>query len=474
MTSFFKHLSFLQSSLAIRANTVSTERNPQKQRACSLEGCASSQPLRVLPEAHLSIILGFALGLPLAGAADAPLAESSTASLSFAHAWEQIQQHNPVLSAARSHVEAAGSATTKANTRPNPELSLEAENFGGSGPASGWDAAETTLLIHQPVETGGKRRARTAEAEAGKELSLAESEGCRLDLWVAFVDRYAEALQAREQEAIAEDNLRLIHELFLLVSQRVQAGKVAPLEASRAEVEFELAGIERDKARRQTLLAHRRLASLWGKSQPDFTALQGRLDSVQEWKHPAPNPEPRLSTPDLNRALKEQALQQAGLRRAAALAYPDVILSAGLRRFEENGDIAWVGGIALPLPLFDRNRAGIQQARHELSRADHLLQGVVLQQQLTLEELLVSAANDWGEIAGLRDKVLPNARDAMDKARIGYEQGKFSYLEWIDAERSYVTLRSRWITALTQYHKTLAALARLTGKISELSLFNQP
>jgi cobalt-zinc-cadmium efflux system outer membrane protein len=403
-----------------------------------------------------------------------PMTHADEASLSFDQAWEKIQHLNPTLSAARSSVEASRSAATQADTQLNPELSVEAENFGGSGPNSGWDATETTLLINQPVETGGKRRARIAEARAGTDLSRVEQKTCQLELWHTLMERYVEALQAGEQEAIAGDNLRLTGERYRLISQRVQAGKAPPLEASRAEVESTLAQVELNKARRQTQLTHRRLALLWGHAKPDFNSIKGRLDSVQKGSLPDSGTQSPSTAPALMRAQTELAARNAALTRERAMAYPNVVVSAGLRRFENNEEFAWVGGIALPIPLFNRNRAGIQKAGHEVLRAEQLQQTALLQQQADHANLLVAAENAWQEIAALRDKALPAARDATEKAKIGYEQGKFSYLEWVDAERSFVSLRARWINTLSEYHKVLAAIGRLTGETTGLTLFNQP
>lgn len=420
---------------------------------------------------YFLFIIGIACSMPLQGSTDEPSSKSGKITLSFEQAWQQALSHNPDLSAAQSHVDAADSATVQAGTRPNPGLSLEAENFGGSGPNSGWDSAETTLLLSQPVETGGKRQARTTLARAGKDLSLAELESTRLDLWQTLVEHYVDALQAAELEAMARDTVRLAGDRYRLVSQRVQAGKVAPLESSRAEVEAALAGIEQAKARRQAKLTHCRLAVLMGKTKPDFDTLTGRLDSVQAW---APAEEARSTAPDLVRAEKERAARLASVKREESLAHPDVVVSAGVRRFEDNEEIAWVGGIALPLPLFDRNQAGIQKARHELSRAAHLQQAAILKQQIAREELLAEVDTAWNEIVVLRDKALPAAHDALGKAKTGYEQGKFSYLEWVDAERSFVSLRTRWLTTLAHYHKTLAAMSRLTGNTAGLTFFNRP
>lgn len=422
---------------------------------------------------HFLIITGLACSMPLQGSAEEPSAKSGDTTLSFDQAWQQALSQNPVLSAAQSRVDAEEGAAQQAGTRPNPELSLEAENFAGSGPNSGWDAAETTLLLSQPFETGAKRRHRTTTAQAEKDLSLAEQDACRLDLWKSLVEHYVEALEAAELEAVAGDIVRLSGERLRLVSQRVQAGKVPPQEASRAEVEAALAGIEQDKARRQTQLSHLRLAALLGKQQPDFALIKGRLEPARDWT-PGGAATADHPSPDLVKAGKELAAREAALKQAESLARPDVVLSAGLRRFEENGDFAFVAGIALPLPLFDRNRGGIQKARHGLSRSTHLQQAALLNQHLGRAELLAAKDSAWNEIVVLRDKALPAAQDALEKARKGYEQGKFSYLEWVDAEHSLVSLRTRWITTLTLYHKTLAAIGRLTGNTEGLVLFNQP
>jgi len=239
-------------------------------------------------------------------------------------------------------------------------------------------------------------------------------------------------------------------------------------------VESTLAEVELDKARRQTQLTHRRLALLWSQAKPDFNSLKGRLDSVQKGSLPDSGAQSPTATPALMRAQAELAARNAALTRERAMAYPDVVVSAGLRRFESNEEFAWVGGIALPIPLFNRNRAGIQKAGHEVSRAEQLQQATLLQQQADHENLLVASENAWREIVTLRDKALPAARDAMEKAKIGYEQGKFSYLEWVDSERSFVSLRARWINTLSDYHKVLASIGRLTGETTGLTFFNHP
>ncbi|MEN8184072.1 MAG: hypothetical protein ABFS46_16215 [Myxococcota bacterium] len=50
-------------------------------------------------------------------------------------------------------------------------MSAEAENIGGSGPRSGVETAETTLLLSQLIELGGKRGRRRSVGELEEEVA---------------------------------------------------------------------------------------------------------------------------------------------------------------------------------------------------------------------------------------------------------------------------------------------------------------
>lgn len=420
-----------------------------------------------------SLFLSIAVtGLALCRASVAGLAESEpAASLSFAQAWSRVQQHNPRLAAARQDVMASDSSLIQAGALPNPQVSLESENFGGSRQAARWDEAENTLRITQPLETGGKRQARKAEARAGKSLSQASLELHRLELWATLAESYTEALASREKQALAEDDARLARERRDAVAARVQAGKAPPQEEKRASVETEMAQVALETAKRQTVLAHHRLAALWGQPRTVFTSLEGRLDTVLELKPPISPAGTNTALPGLILAEQECVARGATLKREKAQRRPNVELSAGIRHFESGGGYAWQGEIAFPLPLFDRNEGGIRKARHELTRARQLKEAALLDITLEQDALTTAAETQWRTITVLRDRALPAARDAMQTTKTGYESGKFSYLDWVDSERSFVSLRSQWIDTLAAYHKTLAALGRLTGNTDSFTLF---
>jgi hypothetical protein len=60
---------------------------------------------------------------------------------------------------AKAQADAAEARARQAGASPNPELSLDVENFAGTGVFQGFRSTETTLAVSQRIELGGKRGA---------------------------------------------------------------------------------------------------------------------------------------------------------------------------------------------------------------------------------------------------------------------------------------------------------------------------
>ncbi|MOA54917.1 Cobalt-zinc-cadmium resistance protein CzcC precursor [compost metagenome] len=63
----------------------------------------------------------------------------------------------------------------------------------------------------------------------------------------------------------------------------------------------------------------------------------------------------------------------------------------------------------------------------------------------------------------LQQEVLPGAKSAYDAAGIGFAHGKFSFLDVLDAQRSYFSARSQYLQALGEAHRAAADVDRLLG-----------
>ncbi len=79
------------------------------------------------------------------------------------------------------------------------EASVELENALGSGDFNGFDAAEGTFALSQVIELGGKRDARGAAAQSGRELLAVERQVAQLDVLAEVTRRFIAVAAAQEQ-----------------------------------------------------------------------------------------------------------------------------------------------------------------------------------------------------------------------------------------------------------------------------------
>ena len=81
-----------------------------------------------------------------------------------------------------------------------------------------------------------------------------------------------------------------------------------------------------------------------------------------------------------------------------------------------------------------------------------------------LSEACNIAGGARDEAVALRETVLSRASETLEKTRIGYEQGKFGYLDVLDAQRAFFEIRSGYLDALEQYHLATIEIEQLTGR----------
>ena len=187
---------------------------------------------------------------------------------------------NPELVTFSWEVRAREARTLQTALLPNPELSTVMEDVGGSGAFSGLSQAETTIALSQLIELGGKRSKRTRVASLTRDLAGWDYETKRIELLTQVSQAFIDVLGAQERLVRTEELVRLAEQVALTTSERVKAGKVSPIEETRANAAFSLARIELDRAERALEASRKRLAATWGSTSPHFERLEGELDFV--------------------------------------------------------------------------------------------------------------------------------------------------------------------------------------------------
>jgi cobalt-zinc-cadmium efflux system outer membrane protein len=72
------------------------------------------------------------------------------------------------------------------------------------------------------------------------------------------------------------------------------------------------------------------------------------------------------------------------------------------------------------------------------------------------------------EASTLSNDVLPGAQIVFDAENEGYREGKFGYLDVLDAQRTLFDVKGQYIEALVRYHKAVATVERLIGESLDL------
>ncbi len=418
-----------------------------------------------ISRSFLAAIVGAAMYLgiivtPAVGANPDP-----TGDLTLRQAIELAFAGNPDLASFSWEVRSGDARILQAGLIPNPEIGVNVENILGSGPFRNFDSSETALSISQLVELGGKRAARIRLASAGKEIVGWDYEAKRADLAAEVAKSFVEVLATQERLTLAEETTRLAGEVLNAVSARVAAGKVSPVEEMKARVAFSVSRIELERVTRSLAAARTKLAATWGSSKPVFSRAVGRLDQVT----PIPPVEElanRLTrNPDIARWAVELEQRKAVLAQERAERIPNVTISAGVRRLRtpETDDPALVFGAAIPLPLFNRNQGKILESQYQVSRAEREREAAGNRVRAALSGAYQALAIGYAEANTLKSVVLPGARNAFESASEGFRQGKFGYLDVLDAQRTLFEARGRYVEALGAYHKAMADTERLIG-----------
>ena len=232
----------------------------------------------------------------------------------------------------------------------------------------------------------------------------------------------------------------------------------------KARVELGNVRIELEQARQAVPAARKRLAALWGSSNPRFERAEAEFDVNGTIPTADQLTTSLAQNPDVARWATEMEHRQAVLRLERARAVPDLVLAGGWKREGETGRNGGIVNAAVPLPIFDRNQGGIQEAEYGVARARADRKAAQSRVCSELAEAYQALATAHAQALILKNDVLPEAQKAFDASLEGYRQGKFGYLDVLDAQRTLFGARSQYVQVLADYYSAAANVEGLTGQ----------
>lgn len=355
-------------------------------------------------------------------------------------------------------VDAAEARVRQAGVRPNPELSLEAENAFGSGPFSGYDNAETTLSVSQDLELWGRRGARVGVAQAEGRTSLLRRDLATLDAAGRLALAYAEAEAAERRLQLAQEALDLTIADARALMILVEEGREPLFRGIQAQSQAAAARAALDEAQAERDAAFARLTAVAMLPNPVTSIGASLLDREPPAVVPTSSTSPEVRVAQAERDAAESQIEVERVR-----ARPDVRVSVGVRRYEAEDATALTFGVSMPLPLFDRNRGNYDAAQAEFRAADARVMAATQTAQADLAgaEARLRSANSrvWATDGGVTA-----AEEAYRLSRIGFEAGRISQLELSSSRAALIAARNAAVDARLARVRAEVDLARLQGR----------
>ena len=381
-----------------------------------------------------------------------PTLPALTADSSLADFLRFAVLNNPRVEAAYFEWAAAVGRIASARSLPDPRLTFQT------------DITDTvvSLMPGLMVDLPGPGKLRAAgeamAAESRATYFAFEREILRTAL--AVKTAYYRLHFLEESIRVENETLRLLRDLEQLAQQQNAAGRVTLQDVLRAQiagdqVETEITNLEDS---RKALIAE--LKSALGLRAEDASP---PVPTTFEPSSGDPEPEELLATalernPDLRAMQEDVQRAEASLTLARRSRVPD--FSLGLEVDVKADPTLFRPSAGMTLPVWrDKIAAEIAAAQAEKRAAEARLTAEQVQIAADLAAMLFMYREAVRDDALLRDKLLPKSRQSLDAARAGYVNGRASFLDVIDAQRTLLDFELEGIEARTQRELSLASLS---------------
>lgn len=370
--------------------------------------------------------------------------------------------NNPELRAGGNRIEAAIGRADQARLWSNPELSLGVEDLPVSH--GGFRESKETIGLAQKVPFPGKRKLDGQLGASGVRLSQAEWKLRRLELVRDVKATFFRVLAAERVVSVSQELVQVAESSATTARKRVEAGAAADQEQLRAEILLDQARTDLSEFEKELAAARQDLFTLLGRPDLKEAAVTGVLTETPDTRLLKQGPEHWLARhPSVAAARLTRDRTELELRRARLEPYPDVTLGldGGREGLEDSAIVQFRVGV--PLPIIDRSKGRKREAQANVGVAEAELTAV--------EQRLL---RDWGvtsrrfrtaaeQVATYKDRILPKANSALRLVQTGFQEGKFSFIDLLDTQRTTAQARLAYQQKLLELNLAQAELQSLAA-----------
>lgn len=387
---------------------------------------------------------------------------------------------NLLLLAEQLRIPKAEAALRQAKSWPNPTLTIDQINFWARpGQTGGNEVAppfwndfgrnqQVAIELQQRIQTAGKRRKQVAIQEIGVQQAIQQFEDVLRSLKKEFRNQITELQYTQLQQQTLATQLQSINRLTASYERQMNQGNISKnqfvrLKAQELEIRQDLVNWKMRNNELQSQL------KTWMHLPSGATLIVHDGDFDNRYADATIVPiEELLATaaanrPDLQVAELEVAYQLQRIRYEKAQRIPDLQL---LGSYDRNGStmLNFVGfGVALDLPVFNRNEGNIRSTELRQQQAQLQLQNA----GRAIENELIKSYQNYLAALNFRKEIDDNYIQVLDEMLEAYtrnfQQQNISILEYIDFLEAYLENRKSILEAAKSLRFSIEAVNYAVG-----------
>ena len=388
--------------------------------------------------------------------------EATTQSYTLQRVIDLALTHHPSIEFGKGVIDETQGDQLSASAYPNPSLGLQSGHGQVLDP-TGPSLTERYISLSQPLEWPGTRAARQSAARAGVTSAQASLEVTQLNVKARVKRTFYELLLAETLADLASRLSDTVTDFERAVKRRVESGEAPPFELVKVNVEMlqaqKLVSQTKGKVRSNQATLNQLTAGNLGEAfsiTGDFESVKTNLnekslieDAFQY--HPEVRKFQRLIEKASARHNQEQHAR-----------VPNVTINGAYQR--DAGREGFIGGLTIPLPLWNQRQGDIAKALGRRRQAEANLQEARITLRRGIIEHLQNSRTASAQIHTFEQGLLKQAKEAVRIARISFKFGEASLLDVLDAQRVLWQTFQGYAQARFELSVALTELERLVGK----------
>ena len=393
---------------------------------------------------------------------------SAQSALSWPEVRARFETNNPTLHAGQIGIDESRAQEITAFLRPNPTLTLTADQidpFPGGPPHGAFAYFLPIASGNYLLERRNKRELRLESAQ--KATAIAVSSQADLERMLIFNLRMAfvETLQEKAVRDLAKENLAYYDHVLDISRERYTVGDIAHVDLDRLELQrvqyesdLQTAEVNLRTAKIQllALLNDRTAVDQFDVSGPfDFSDQMPMLDDVRQMALDN-RPDLRAQVQSVDKAKTDHML-------AVANGSTDPTFGAD---FGRNPPIdAYFGvNVSFPLRIFDRNQGEKKRTELDIGRNEQLLQAARTLVFSDVDSAYVTVNSTIILLRPYKERYLKQATSVRDTIEFSYQHGAASLLDFLNAQSDYRAIQVAYLNLLGSYFDATAQLNMAVGR----------